>query len=199
MPIRQRQPETLHPMTSHRVPGPRPGGAGGGTWDVGVLHSPRSPAVPAPVRGRGGACLHRVCMLLDRPAESRARSRRLVDSSLRGSIRGTRMTDTASGLETQLALDLDARRLGHLLREPSSWPSRWTEPDFGFEVERFRRHVAPFRSLRSLATAYGRDVRRLTRHHIDRDVPSPIRVAYALRALEIQEDATGPSWPALIR
>jgi hypothetical protein len=66
-------------------------------------------------------------------------------------------------------------------------------------VERFRRHVATFRNLRSLATAYGWDVFRLTRQHIERDHPSPIRVAYALRALEIQEDATGPSWPALIR
>ncbi|HEY7702161.1 MAG TPA: hypothetical protein VIB02_07575 [Candidatus Limnocylindrales bacterium] len=151
MPIRQRQPETIDLMTSHRVAGPRPGDADGGmAWDDGVLLSPRTPALPAPV-----------------PAPARA-------------------------------LALDALRIARLLRDPARHPARWTQPSFGAEVELIRRHLAPVATRRTLAASYGREAFHLVPTRSDRADPSPTRLAYALRWLELRDGATGPSWQTLL-
>lgn len=110
-----------------------------------------------------------------------------------------RLSSTHAALEHERALAVDALRLGRLLKEPAMWPSRWTEPTFGAEVERCRRHVADLTTQDALATAYEHDVfERLTGGRGDAH-GSPIRVAYALRWLELQEDSIGPAWPAMVR
>jgi hypothetical protein len=110
-----------------------------------------------------------------------------------------RLSGTQVALEHERALAIDALRLGRLLKEPAMWPRRWAEPAFGAEVERCRRHVADLTTHDSLASAYAYDVfERLTGGRGDAQV-SPIRVAYALRWLELQEDAIGPAWPAMVR
>jgi hypothetical protein len=110
-----------------------------------------------------------------------------------------RLSTTHAALEHERALAVDALRLGRLLREPSVWPPRWSEPAFGTEVERCRRHVADLTTQEALASAYEHDVYELLiGARGDADV-SPIRVAYALRWLELQEDAIGPAWPAMVR
>lgn len=110
-----------------------------------------------------------------------------------------RLSRTHAAVEHERALAVDALRVGRLLGEPSLWPSRWTEPAFGAEVERCRRHVADLTTQDALATAYEHDVfERLTGGRGDADA-SPIRVAYALRWLELQEDSIGPAWPAMVR
>ncbi len=105
---------------------------------------------------------------------------------------------TPVALATERALSTDARRLGRLLRDPSLWPPRWSESAFGAEVERCRRHVADMTTQAALAAAYEYDILGLRRDDIDRAEDSPIRVAYALRWLELQEGSTGPSWPAMV-
>ena len=109
-----------------------------------------------------------------------------------------RLSRTHAAVEHERALAVDALRVGRLLGEPSLWPSRWTEPAFGAEVERCRRHVADLTTQDALATAYEHDVfERLTGGRGDADA-SPIRVAYALRWLELRDGATGPSWQMLL-
>ena len=49
-----------------------------------------------------------------------------------------------------------------------------------------------------LAASYGREAFHLVLSRAERDDPSPIRLAYALRWLELRDGATGPSWPALL-
>jgi hypothetical protein len=107
-----------------------------------------------------------------------------------------RATDVADGLEVARALAIDALRLGRVLRDRSRWPATWAEPSFGAEVERYRREMAGIRTRERLTASYGRDVVLPTR----RGLPpaSPIRVAYALRWLELLDGVTGPSWPSLL-
>ena len=102
-------------------------------------------------------------------------------------------------LESERALVIDALRLGRLLRDPARWPALWSQPAFGAEVERFRRHTAWLTTPEALVAAYDADVRGVTRPSADQAEGSPIRVAYALRWLELQEGSTGPSWPAMVR
>jgi hypothetical protein len=152
MPTRNRQPETIDQLTSHRVPVPRPGGAAGGSsvTSPGALLSLTAPTLPAPV-----------------PAPARA-------------------------------LALDALRVARLLRDPARRPARWTQPAFGAEVELIRRHLAPVRTRRTLAASYGREAFNLAPTHADIADPSPTRLAYALRWLELRDGATGPSWQSLL-
>ena len=97
------------------------------------------------------------------------------------------------------ALALDALRVVRALRDPSRRPARWSQPGFGAEVEVVRRHLAPVRTRQTLAASYGREA-----FHIvatldpERDDPSPTRLAYALRWMELRDGATGPSWPTLL-
>jgi hypothetical protein len=108
-----------------------------------------------------------------------------------------RATDTEDGLDVTRALALDALRLGRALRDRSNWPASWSQPAFGAAVERHRRAVARIRTRDGLTAAYERDVFQ----HDGESHPSEesaLRVAYALRWLELFDDATAPSWPALV-
>jgi hypothetical protein len=96
------------------------------------------------------------------------------------------------------ALALDALRVIRGLRDPARRPARWTQPSFGAEVELVRRHLAPVRSRQTLAASYGREAFHLVLSRAERDDPSPIRLAYALRWMELRDGATGPSWPTLV-
>jgi hypothetical protein len=109
-----------------------------------------------------------------------------------------RATDVADGLDVARALAIDALRLGRVLRDRSSWPATWAQPSFGAEVERYRRQMAGIRTRERLTASYGRDVVIPTRQGVRHPPASPIRVAYALRWLELLDGATGPSWPSLL-
>ena len=106
-------------------------------------------------------------------------------------------TPTEAGLDATRALALDALRLARLLPDSSRWPARWRQPAFGRDVERVRRRLARIRSQRTLAAAYRREVFERLRPGSDRAEESAIRVAYALRWLEMEDGVTGPSWPAM--
>ncbi len=96
------------------------------------------------------------------------------------------------------ALALDALRVTRLLHDPSRRPERWEQPGFGAEVEQIRRHLAPVRTRQSLAASYGREAFHLALTRSDHADPSPTRLAYALRWLELRDGATGPSWQSLL-
>ena len=96
------------------------------------------------------------------------------------------------------ALALDALRIARLLRDPARRPARWNQPGFGAEVELIRRHLAPVRTRRTLAASYGREAFHQSMTPADRADPSPARLAYALRWLELRDGATGPSWQMLL-
>jgi hypothetical protein len=96
------------------------------------------------------------------------------------------------------ALALDALRVIRALRDPAKRPARWAQPAFGAEVELVRRHLAPVRTRQTLAASYGREAFHLVISRGERDDPSPIRLAYALRWMELRDGATGPSWQSLL-
>jgi hypothetical protein len=152
MPIQERQPEPIDPMTLHPVEVVRSGGIEDGiaVTRPGVLLSPGALFPPAPV-----------------PAPARA-------------------------------LALDALRVVRALRDPAKRPARRAQPAFGAEVELVRRHLAPVRSRQTLAASYGREAFHLVISRGERDDPSPIRLAYALRWMELRDGATGPSWQSLL-
>ena len=96
------------------------------------------------------------------------------------------------------ALTLDALRISRALRDRTRRPARWTQPAFGQEVELVRRHLARVRSRRSLAASFGREAFHVIPAPTEIDDPSPIRLAYALRWMELRDGATGPSWATLL-
>lgn len=83
------------------------------------------------------------------------------------------------------ALALDALRLLRRLRDPARRPERWTQPTYRREIELVRAHLAPLRTRKSLAASYGREAFHLTLDEAARDNPSAVRLAYALRWLEL--------------
>jgi hypothetical protein len=96
------------------------------------------------------------------------------------------------------ALALDALRLLRRLRDPARRPDRWGQPAFGREIELVRVHLAPLRTRKALAASYGREAFHIRLDPSARDNPGPVRVAYALRWLELGDGAHGPSWPAML-
>ena len=96
------------------------------------------------------------------------------------------------------ALALDALRVARLLRDPTRQPARWAQPAFAAEVELIRRHLAPVRTRRTLAASFGREAFHLAPTRADDADPSPTRLAYALRWLELRDGAIGPSWQSLL-
>jgi hypothetical protein len=95
------------------------------------------------------------------------------------------------------ALALDAMRVSRALRDPARRPARWTQPAFGAQVELVRRHLAPVRSRRSLAASFGREAFHIVPTAAERDDPNPIRLAYALRWLELGSGTDERSWATL--
>ena len=95
------------------------------------------------------------------------------------------------------ALALDALRLLRRLRDPARRPDRWAQPAFRREIDLVRAHLAPLRTRKSLAASYGREAFHLTLDDATRDDPGAVRLAYALRWLELGAADVGLVWPIL--
>jgi hypothetical protein len=93
------------------------------------------------------------------------------------------------------ALALDALRLLRRLRDPARRSERWAQPSFRREIELVRAHLAPLRSQTALAASYGREAFHLSMDDAGRDDPGAVRLAYALRWLELGDGDVGPVWP----
>jgi hypothetical protein len=95
------------------------------------------------------------------------------------------------------ALALDALRLLRRLRDPARRSDGWTQPSFRREIELVRAHLAPLRSRKALAASYGREAFHLSMDDAGRDDPGAVRLAYALRWLELGDGDVGPVWPPI--
>jgi len=93
------------------------------------------------------------------------------------------------------ALALDALRLLRRLRDPARRSDRWSQPSFRREIELIRAHLAPLRSRKALAASYGREAFHLSMDDASRDDPGAVRLAYALRWLELGDGDVDPVWP----
>jgi hypothetical protein len=98
------------------------------------------------------------------------------------------------------ALALDAFRLCQLLGRATLRPPRWFAPSFGREVALVRAHLAPIRTRESLAGSFGREAfHGLAPGGTDAALANgAVRVAYALRWLELGDGQLRPSWRELL-
>jgi hypothetical protein len=102
----------------------------------------------------------------------------------------------------QRALALDALHLLRHLRGTIAAGPAWSDVSFGRQVEAVRRQLAPIRSRAGLAASFGREafhVRRASTDAIDGSAPAmatpgPVRLAYALRWLELGDGQPRPAW-----
>lgn len=105
----------------------------------------------------------------------------------------------APALAPHRALALDALRLRRGLRNPKERPDLWGGRAFAREVELIRAHLAPLRHRRSLAASFGREAFQSLGAGrdggTDLSVLGPIRVAYAIRWLEL---GLGRSLPTMV-
>jgi hypothetical protein len=95
----------------------------------------------------------------------------------------------------RLALDLVVRT-----SEPIHLPQRWLSPAFGREVERTRVQLEPVASRSVLVASFSREasvaVSRLAPLSPG-NPPGPVRVAYAIRWLELGDERRRPGWPSI--
>jgi hypothetical protein len=98
---------------------------------------------------------------------------------------------TAPAPDPHRALALDALRVLRVLRGLGDRPrgaGSWEEPAFAREVELVRGHLAPIRSRCGLTSSFGREA----------SFTRPLRVAYALRWLELGDGVARPRWIDLV-
>jgi hypothetical protein len=92
----------------------------------------------------------------------------------------------------RIALDIVVRSL-----DPASIPPRWSTHAFGREVALVRRQLAPIRSREALAESFRREAAvavTATAGPSTGEPPGPVRVAYAIRWLQLGDDRNRPSW-----
>jgi hypothetical protein len=93
------------------------------------------------------------------------------------------------------ALAAEARRLIRRFADPNLVPSAWSEAAFIRDVGLVRTHLAPIRSRGGLAASFSREAFHATFWEGRGDVPGAVRVAYALRWLELGSRRPVPAWP----
>ena len=93
------------------------------------------------------------------------------------------------------ALAAEARRLIRRFSAPALIPPAWSEAAFIREVALVRAHLAPIRSRGGLAASFSREAFHARRVEGGDDVPGAVRVAYALRWLELGSRRSVPAWP----
>jgi hypothetical protein len=95
----------------------------------------------------------------------------------------------------RLALELVVRTA-----EPADLPARWTTFPFGQEVDRTRGQLAPIQSRPALLDSFRREASvSATRGALEAGLPpGPVRVAYAIRWLELRDGRTRPAWASIV-
>ena len=105
----------------------------------------------------------------------------------------------------QRALALDALHVLRHLRGSVVAEVAWSDVSFGRQVEAIRRQLAPIRSRSGLAASFGREAFHVRRAGMNLDdghspevaAPGPVRLAYALRWLELGDGRPRPPWSEL--
>jgi len=95
----------------------------------------------------------------------------------------------------RLALDVVVRTA-----EPVDLPPRWATFAFGAEVDRTRAQLAPIRSRAGLLNSFSREASiAVTRTPAPSSGPAgPVRVAYAIRWLELGDGRARPAWASFV-
>ena len=116
--------------------------------------------------------------------------------------------DIASGARPSVAdrapragelLPSDLAPIVRTLRDHPRDAGLWGEPAFAWEVERIRRQLAPIVSRRALVSSYGREAfRGATVAAGESRSIGPVRLAYAVRWLELGERAPRPGWSGFV-
>jgi hypothetical protein len=144
----------------------------------------RQPGSPPPTVGRSGDAPSTGC---PRPSED------LLPLDGTGS--------TASALAPHKALALDALHVLRILRDRPRDAGPWGVPAFAREVDQVRAQLAPIRDRRGLAASFGREAFRTFGAHEAAPPPDglgPVRVAYAVRWLELGRGIRQPTWSSLV-
>jgi hypothetical protein len=113
-----------------------------------------------------------------------------------GSLASAPASVPAKGVMPQRVLALDALRLMRDLRDPARRPDRWGDPAFARQTDQIRRHLEPLHFRRMLAASFGREAFQVAIEPVD--PVSPIRVAYAIRWLELGDGVHRPGLSVLI-
>jgi hypothetical protein len=92
-------------------------------------------------------------------------------------------------------LAAEALRLRRRLADPAALPAAWSERAFVRDVELVRAHLAPIRSRAGLAASFSREAFHAVPADEIGEASGAVRVAYALRWLELGSSRTWPSWP----
>jgi hypothetical protein len=152
-----------------------------------LIRRPDSPAMSIVLR-RGQAI-----------AEPRSRLLRFERPTIAGAAATTaRQAALASDPRhelARLALDLVVRTA-----EPIDLPPRWTTYPFGREVDRTRAQLAPIRSRVALLASFSREASiAASRGSVETGLPAgPVRVAYAIRWLELGDGRPRPAWASFV-
>jgi hypothetical protein len=96
---------------------------------------------------------------------------------------------------TGRTLAAEALSLRRRLGDHAFLPVAWSEPAFVREVGLVRAHLAPIRSRAGLAASFSREAFQVARADDAHDPPGAVRVAYALRWLELGNGRSRPAWP----
>jgi hypothetical protein len=107
---------------------------------------------------------------------------------------------TAAVPRTEISRELGRIALDVVLHalDPVTLPARWSTRAFAREVAEIRAQLAPIHSRRSLVESFGREAAvaaTVTPSSVDPGIPpGPVRVAYAIRWLELGDERLRPSW-----
>jgi hypothetical protein len=106
----------------------------------------------------------------------------------------------ASAPAPQRALALDALRVLRILRDHPRDAGPWGEPAFAREVDLVRSQLMPIRSRRGLATSFEREAFQSREFAGPREPTTmrAVRVAYALRWLELGDGILRRGWTGLV-
>jgi hypothetical protein len=94
------------------------------------------------------------------------------------------------------ALAVDALAILRLARGAGQLPAIWSTVRFGREVELVRAHLRPIRTRAALSASFGHEA-----FHMAPEAgeaarsPGPVRVAYAIRWLELGDGGRREPWP----
>ena len=95
-------------------------------------------------------------------------------------------------------LAAEALRLRRRLADPAALPAAWSERAFVREVGLARAHLAPIRSRAGLVASFSREAFHAVPADQVGEATAAVRVAYALRWLELRSGRAWPSWPPAV-
>jgi hypothetical protein len=141
----------------------------------------------------------------DPPRGSRSDDESTIDRSSRAGVLLTseRIGVAAPARDSERALAPDALRVLRRVVRTADSGGAWSDPAFERAVEVVRRQLMPIRSRRALARSFEREA-----FHVRRavlladgaiDIPGPVRLAYAIRWLELGDRVPRPSWSTFRR